>query len=89
MNVIDSERRCPRCAKRLIVELGSDDLGQPDVEQPCLNCGYVADGPGTQRWNTREIRRRIKLARESLYGPAEPAEGWLIPLVYDAPAGES
>ena len=63
----DSDRRCPRDGKRMIVEIGHDDAGQVEVSHHCLNCDYSEhDGAWLTKSGTggprvpvgRNLRRR-------------------------------
>lgn len=37
----DSHIRCPRCSKRMMVELGPDDTGRLVALHECWNCDYT------------------------------------------------
>ncbi len=45
--IIDSDRRCPRCSKRMMLEIGQADSGAVDrfssraeMVHECWSCGY-------------------------------------------------
>lgn len=87
----DSALRCPRCAKRMQVDVGQDDdeTGAVRTVHSCPSCGYVA-GPAEafRPWSSAEVRRRIRIARHQLYGDPHPDEevvdgSVVVPLRYD------
>jgi hypothetical protein len=80
--------RCPRCHKRLRLVAGQDGTaGTPSTTYDCDNCEYTERGRGatSRPWTREERLRRIRIAREQLYGP-RPDGGVVIPLAPYDPA---
>lgn len=78
--------RCPRCHKTMSHDATQDEGGRTRGTYRCDHCTYVETGRGAARpWTASERQRRIRLAREQLYGPREPV---IIPLAYDTPSDE-
>lgn len=77
MLVIDSQRRCPRCSKRLVSDVGQNDTeGDLELLLYCLNDDY------------REMQRPERDKRSD--GPSLLARlrdkvraGYDVPIVYD------
>ena len=80
--IIDSDLRCPRDGKRMVLELGQQDedgrdLGQLVMIHHCWHCPYtVRDDRRMRPLPTRTETASARLRRLRL-------EGTVIPLVYD------
>lgn len=40
VDVMDSDRRCPHCSKRMMLDIGQDELGRTYNIHSCWSCGY-------------------------------------------------
>lgn len=80
--IIDSDLRCPRDGKRMVVELGQQDedgrdIGQLVMVHMCFHCTYtVRDDRRMRPLPTRTPQFAERLKRQRL-------EGTVIPIVYD------
>jgi hypothetical protein len=80
--IIDSDLRCPRDGKRMVLELGQQDedgrdLGTLVMIHRCWHCPYtVRDDRRMRPLPTRTPQFAERLKRQRL-------EGIVIPLVYD------
>lgn len=85
VQVIDSPKRCPRCSKRLVMQIGQDDVtgaGDMRARHECWNCEYAEDD---RAWS-----RPLKTdGRSTLRRLADRLRGVEIPMVYDRPGGET
>ena len=86
MTVTDSVLRCPRCHKRLRLDVGqAGTIGTPATEHACDNCGYRERGTADQPWQQMPLAERLRLIRqmrEELYGP-RPTPVIVHEIVYD------
>lgn len=91
IQTIDSDRRCSRCHKRMVMQIGQDDstgAGDMRATHECWNCGRVETD---KQWSrplgtdpTGKVTRAERLRQLRL-------NGTVIPLVYDTtpfPKGE-
>lgn len=78
---VDSDLRCPRDGKRMLVELGQEvdgrDVGTLVMVHQCFHCGYeVRDDRLRRPLPTRTPQFAERLKRQRL-------EGTVVPIVYD------
>lgn len=79
--VLDSPLRCPKCHKRMHLQVGQEDvIGEGDLRMrhECWSCGYAEDERAWTR-PTKLARRLVaadRLARQRL-------EGWTHEIQYD------
>lgn len=74
--IIDSDRRCPRCAKRMVLEIGQADHDAADrfssraeMVHQCWSCDYSEVDRNWQRRRIDATRSAERLARLRLEGP--------------------
>jgi len=72
MTVIDSHLRCPRCGKRMHMDIGQDDItgaGDMRAEHQCWNCDYrEQDRDWSRPLKTDPVARAEWLKRKRLEG---------------------
>lgn len=88
--IIDSDRRCPLDGKRMLVEIGQNDLAGDDssgwvqMVHFCLHCDYRERD---DQWKRPRIKAGDGLTMaERLH--KRRIEGWEIPMRTDIPAVE-
>lgn len=85
--IIDSDRRCPHCSKRMMLEIGQNDgpdtaSGWVQMIHHCWSCGYVERD---DQWRRPSLISG-PTAAERLR--AQRLEGWEMPYRTDIPAVE-
>lgn len=81
IQVIDSPRRCPRDSKRMVMQIGQDDLtgaGDMRATHECLHCGYSEID---KNWSRPLKTDGWSAAMKRL----EKLRGVEIPMVYSRP----
>lgn len=85
----DSPRRCPRCSKRLVCEIGQSETAGREltVEYWCLHDDYREAGPSTAESARRTSPTVRKIAAERLRQQRASGfsrdRGVEVPMVYD------
>ncbi len=74
--IIDSDRRCPRCSKRMMLEIGQADSDAVDrfsnraeLVHQCWSCGYSELDRNWKRPTVGSAAAAERLARLRLEGP--------------------
>lgn len=86
----DSDRHCPHCSKRMMLDIGQrdttgdDTAGEVEMIHHCWSCGYVERDRAWKRPRIR-VGDGLTLA-ERLH--KQRLEGWVIPMRTDIPAVE-
>lgn len=79
---MDSELRCPRCAKRMMCQVGQAEDASPDGNvvvlrrHECWNCDYV-------ELDTQSPRKPVVLAELEAVRRRREAAGEVVPMHYD------
>lgn len=85
----DSDRRCPHCSKRMMLDIGQrdmvgdDSVGEVEMIHHCWSCGYVERD---RAWKRPRIKTGGPTLAERLH--KQRTDGWVIPMRTDIPAVE-
>lgn len=85
--VIDSDRYCPRCHKKMMLQVGQDDVsGWTRMQHECWACDYTEIDENWRRplpTRVGELGKRLAAARREV----RPAPKLLAEFVFDPTAG--